>query len=93
MHALPEQQDYDSFVFKSWQAGVAFLRESYLAGCTPAACRLVDNEQFRFGHALKPEKTGAKVRRTPSWPRSWANSSPLWLHSRRSAWANLHRLG
>jgi hypothetical protein len=32
--------------------------ESYLAGCTPAACRLVDNDQFRFGHALKPEKKG-----------------------------------
>jgi alkyldihydroxyacetonephosphate synthase len=48
------------FVFKSWEAGMAFMRESYLAGCTPAACRLVDNDQFRFGHALKPEKKGLK---------------------------------
>eukprot|EP01052_Picozoa_sp_SAG31_P012574 SAG31_NODE_738_length_12447_cov_4.809848_6_plen_500_part_00 len=59
VHRLAQQQDYDSFVFHSWEKGVAFLRESYLAGCTPAACRLVDNDQFRFGHALKPKKTKA----------------------------------
>lgn len=28
-----------------------FLRELYSAGMTPAACRLVDNDQFRFGRA------------------------------------------
>jgi hypothetical protein len=33
---------------------------------------------------------GVKVRQTASWPRSWANFSPLWLYSRRKAWANLH---
>ena len=32
----------------------------YHCGMTPAACRLVDNDQFRFGHALKPEKKTAK---------------------------------
>ena len=37
------------------------MRESYLAGCTPTAMRLVDNTQFRFGHALKPEKTSTKA--------------------------------
>jgi hypothetical protein len=34
-----------------------------------------------------------KVRNTPSWPRSWANFSLLWLHSHRNAWANWHLLG
>jgi hypothetical protein len=34
-----------------------------------------------------------KVRKTPSWPRSWANFSPLQLCSHRNAWANLHLLG
>ena len=29
----------------------------------------------------------------PSWPRSWANFSPLSLYSHRNAWANLHLLG
>ena len=35
----------------------------------------------------------AKVRKTPSWPRSWANFNFLSLYPRRNAWANLHRLG
>jgi hypothetical protein len=34
-----------------------------------------------------------KVRKTPSWPRSWANFSHSQLHSHRNAWANLHLLG
>jgi hypothetical protein len=34
-----------------------------------------------------------KVRKAPSWPRSWANFSPLQLYSHRNAWANLHILG
>lgn len=62
VHPLPARQDFDSFVFKTWQEGLKFMREVYLAGCTPAACRLVDNDQFRFGHALKPEKKGAKAK-------------------------------
>jgi hypothetical protein len=33
------------------------------------------------------------VRKTPSWPRSWANSSRFSLYSHRNAWANLHILG
>ena len=60
VHPLPERQDFDSMVFKTWEEGMGFMRESFLAGCTPAACRLVDNDQFRFGHALKPEKKTAK---------------------------------
>jgi beta-glucosidase len=34
-----------------------------------------------------------KVRKTPSWPRSWANFSNIQLRSHRNAWANLHLLG
>ena len=34
-----------------------------------------------------------QVRKTPSWPRSWADSSNLQLCSHRNAWANLHPLG
>ena len=33
------------------------------------------------------------MRKTPSWPRNWANFSLLLLYSHRSAWANLHLLG
>ena len=35
----------------------------------------------------------AKVRKKPSWPRSWANFSLLQLYSHRNAWANLTRSG
>jgi hypothetical protein len=34
-----------------------------------------------------------KVRQTPSWPRSWANFSLLWLYSHRNPWANLYKSG
>ena len=34
-----------------------------------------------------------QVRKTPSWPRSWANFSPLSLYPHRNAWANVHLLG
>jgi hypothetical protein len=33
-----------------------------------------------------------RVRKTPSWPISWANFSFSWLYSHRNAWANLHIL-
>ena len=33
------------------------------------------------------------VRKTPSWPRSWPNSSLFSLYSRRDGWANLLLLG
>ena len=34
-----------------------------------------------------------QVRKSPSWPRSWASCSLLQLYSHRKAWANLHLLG
>jgi hypothetical protein len=34
-----------------------------------------------------------QVRKTPCRPRSWANSSILWLCSHRNAWTSLHLLG
>ena len=33
------------------------------------------------------------MRKTPSWPRSWANFSLFCLYSHRNVWANLHLLG
>jgi hypothetical protein len=40
-----------------------------------------------------PTALTIKVRKTPSWPRSWANSSLLQLYSHRNVRANLHLLG
>jgi hypothetical protein len=54
--------------------------------------RVQARQLFLFSELLLFTKP-AKVRKTPGWPRSWANSSLLQLCSHRSAWTNLHLLG
>ncbi|XP_014674540.1 PREDICTED: alkyldihydroxyacetonephosphate synthase, peroxisomal-like [Priapulus caudatus] len=51
----PPCQKYGSVVFSGFETGVACLREVARQRCAPASIRLVDNEQFIFGQALKPE--------------------------------------
>ena len=41
----------------------------------------------------REEHAALQVRKTPSWPRSWANFGLLELYFHRNAWANLHLLG
>jgi NADPH oxidase len=48
---------------------------------------------YFFGRVKRASASFNKVRKTPSWPRSWANFSLLWLCSYWNAWANLHLLG
>uniref|UniRef100_A0A8C5NBA1 Alkylglycerone-phosphate synthase n=1 Tax=Gouania willdenowi TaxID=441366 RepID=A0A8C5NBA1_GOUWI len=52
---VPEYQKYGSVVFPNFEQGVACLREVAKQRCAPASIRLMDNEQFMFGHALKPQ--------------------------------------
>ncbi|XP_064832996.1 alkyldihydroxyacetonephosphate synthase, peroxisomal-like isoform X4 [Oncorhynchus masou masou] len=52
---IPEYQKYGSVVFPNFEAGVACLREVAKQRCAPASIRLMDNKQFHFGHALKPQ--------------------------------------
>ncbi|KAM3861770.1 alkyldihydroxyacetonephosphate synthase, peroxisomal [Diretmus argenteus] len=52
---MPEYQKYGSVVFPNFEQGVACLREVAKQRCAPASIRLMDNEQFQFGHALKPQ--------------------------------------
>ncbi|XP_073433534.1 alkyldihydroxyacetonephosphate synthase, peroxisomal [Dendrobates tinctorius] len=52
---LPEYQKYGSIVFPNFERGVACLREVAKQRCAPASIRLMDNAQFQFGHALKPQ--------------------------------------
>jgi hypothetical protein len=58
-------------------------------GCNGPHMAAVDEAEFQASvrGALR------QVGETPSWPRSWANFSPLSLYSRRNAWVNLHLLG
>lgn len=52
---LPEVRKYGSVVFPSFESGVKFMREVAKLRLAPASVRLLDNDQFIFGQALKPE--------------------------------------
>lgn len=56
IHRIPECQKYDSILFYNFKDGVQFLRHVAENNIKPASIRLVDNNQFRFGQAIKPEK-------------------------------------
>jgi alkyldihydroxyacetonephosphate synthase len=58
---LPEVQRYDAVIFKTFDDGVAFLRELARQAILPASVRLVDNLQFQFSQMLKPRASGAKA--------------------------------
>jgi alkyldihydroxyacetonephosphate synthase len=51
---LPAVKRYGSVLFPSFSDGVDCMREVAAQRCAPASIRLVDNEQFVFGQALKP---------------------------------------
>jgi alkyldihydroxyacetonephosphate synthase len=58
---LPEVERYDAVIFKSFEQGVAFLRDLAREALMPASVRLVDNLQFQFSQMLKPRATGPKA--------------------------------
>ena len=53
IHAQPEVREYGSLVFKSFAQGVEYLQALRQTGTLPASIRLVNNQEFRFGQALK----------------------------------------
>ena len=52
---LPECRKYGSIIMPNFEQGILFMREVARRQLKPASIRLVDNEQFIFGQALKPE--------------------------------------
>lgn len=62
IHATPEVREYGSLIFPSFEKGVNYLKELRRSGVLPASIRLVANNEFRFGQALKPAPSfwGAK---------------------------------
>lgn len=54
LHPLPAEQRYDSYIFPTFDQGVAFMRAVSDSGQVPASLRLMDNAQFQFGQVLKP---------------------------------------
>ncbi|XP_055616526.1 alkyldihydroxyacetonephosphate synthase [Toxorhynchites rutilus septentrionalis] len=53
LRPLPEVKKYGSLVFPDFGSGVRCLREVARHRLQPASIRLIDNEQFLFGQALK----------------------------------------
>ena len=52
---LPEITKYGSIVFRDFETGLQFMREVARLQLKPASVRLMDNEQFILGQALKTE--------------------------------------
>lgn len=52
---LPECRKYGSIVFPDFESGVKCMREIAKKRLQPASIRLMDNDQFKLGHILKPE--------------------------------------
>ncbi|CAG9785909.1 unnamed protein product [Diatraea saccharalis] len=58
---LPAVTRYGSLVFPDWESGFYFEREVARRRLQPSSIRLMDNEQFRFGQALKTESSWGGV--------------------------------
>ena len=55
---IPESIEHDSVIFPEFKQGLRFLRAVVrLRHGNPASVRLLDNEHFRLGQALRPEKS------------------------------------
>ncbi len=61
---LPEVQQFDSVLFHDFASGYQFMKELAKYPPYPASARLMDNFQFQFGQALKPETTGWKLQKS-----------------------------
>jgi alkyldihydroxyacetonephosphate synthase len=72
---LPAEQRYGSVIFKTFEAGLAFMYELAQENRMPASVRLVDNLQFQFGQVLKARSTGAK--KLKSRMEKWLVTGPL----------------
>ena len=56
IHPSPKVKKYASVMFPDFSKGFSFLKKlSKNRSYIPASVRLVDNRQFRFGYAIRPE--------------------------------------
>lgn len=54
---VPKVKLYGSLIFPHFGCGVKCLREVAARKSQPSSIRLIDNDQFKFGQALKPQST------------------------------------
>lgn len=52
---MPRKKVFDSIIFHDFDIGVQFMNDVGNSKVLPASIRLIDNIQFQFGLALKPE--------------------------------------
>jgi len=52
---VPQTKIYESMLFKDYEIGIRFMQAVSRTSCWPTSIRLVDNTQFQFGAALKPQ--------------------------------------
>lgn len=57
IHNVPKVKEYGSLIFPHFDQGVNCLREVAARRLQPSSIRLIDNDQFKFGQALKPESS------------------------------------
>lgn len=57
IHNVPKVKEYGSLIFPNFDQGVNCLREVAARRLQPSSIRLIDNDQFKFGQALKPESS------------------------------------
>lgn len=69
LRPLPQTEQHDAIVFKSFDDGVNFLYDLTKSGKIPASVRLVDNMQFQLSQTLKPGAEGmaAVKRKIEKW--------------------------
>ncbi len=60
---LPEVKRYASVVFRDFGSGLGFIEALNAEGDLPASVRLVDNLQFQFSQALRPQSHGWRARK------------------------------
>jgi len=51
---IPEVRIFESLLFFDWEDGIKFMHAVSKMKAYPTSCRLVDNEQFKFGATMKP---------------------------------------
>jgi alkyldihydroxyacetonephosphate synthase len=81
---LPETTAYNGIIFASFEDGLKFVREvAKLSSSKPASVRLLDNEQFRLGQALRKERAGFAwiveyfMKMASAWTNSFSSSKAV----------------
>ena len=80
---LPEVKEYDSVLLTNFEHGLSFVRDiAKLDRMTPVSVRLLDNEHFRLGQALRADPSSAKEKMMQALQKLLASSSMATFDSR-----------